>query len=91
MSVPVPPTSAHANILTNIFRKAGRYMRKTVLWQSPHVRASLSALLALVAIAVLIGCGGGGGGGNNGGNNNGKTIRSNKNYLPVDKLIVKAN
>jgi len=47
-------------------------MRKTVLWQSPHVRVSLSALLALAAIFVLAGCGGGGGGGtNNGGTNNG--------------------
>ena len=49
-------------------------MRKTVLWQSPHVRASLSALLALAAITIVVGCGGGGGGGgnNNGaGNNNG--------------------
>jgi len=44
-------------------------MRKSVLWQSPHVRASLSALLALTAIVFVVGCGGGGGGGgNNGGN-----------------------
>jgi hypothetical protein len=46
-------------------------MRKTVLWQAPHVRASLSALLALVAIVIVVGCGGGGGGG--GGGNNGTT------------------
>ena len=47
-------------------------MRKTVLWQSPHVRAYLSALLAFVAVVAVAGCGGGGGGGNNnGGNNNG--------------------
>ena len=51
-------------------------MRKTVLWQTPHVRASLSALLALAAIVFVFGCGGGGGGGGgtsggvtNGGNN----------------------
>ncbi len=37
-------------------------MRKTVLWQSPHVRVSLSALLALAAIIIIVGCGGGGGG-----------------------------
>jgi len=48
-------------------------MRKTVLWQSPHVRASLSALLALMAMVIIAGCGGGGGSSNNnnGGNNNG--------------------
>lgn len=50
-------------------------MRKTVLWKSPHVRVSLSALLALLAVFAFSGCGGGGGGGgnnnNNGGNNGG--------------------
>ena len=46
-------------------------MRKTVLWQSPHVRASLSALLALAALILIAGCGGGGGGG---GNNNGGIV-----------------
>ena len=50
----------------NINRKAGRYMRKTVLWQSPHVRASLSALLVFVAIMIIVGCGGGGGNGGGG-------------------------
>jgi hypothetical protein len=59
--------------LSNTYRKAGSYMRKTVLWQSPHVRVSLSALLALLAILVVAGCGGGGGGGNNGTANNGGT------------------
>ena len=44
-----------------------------MLWQSPHVRVSVSALLALMAIMVMVGCGGGGGGGNNGGSTNGTT------------------
>jgi hypothetical protein len=59
-------------------------MRKTVLWQSPHVRASLSALLALVVIVFVAGCGGGGGGGgnNNGGNNNGANNGNNNGNPP---------
>ncbi len=52
-------------------------MRTTVLWQSPHVRASLSALLALIAIAIVAGCGGGGGGGGNGGGNVGNNGANN--------------
>lgn len=45
-------------------------MRKTVLWQHPHVRATLAALLAFAAMAIIAGCGGGGGGSNNNGGNN---------------------
>ncbi len=41
-----------------------------MLWQSPHVRASLSALIALLAIGLIVGCGGGGGNGNNGNGGN---------------------
>lgn len=44
-------------------------MRKSVLWNSPHVRFSLAMLLALMIALAMAGCGGGGGGG--GGNNNG--------------------
>ena len=35
----------------------------------PHVRVSLSTLLALLAVLALAGCGGGGGGSNSGSNN----------------------
>jgi len=61
-------------------------MRKTVLWQSPHVRVSLLALVALAAV-IIVGCGGGGGGGgntngtNNGGNTNGNTPPPGQNPL----------
>src|SRR5215813_12797023 len=60
-------------------------MRKTVLWQSLHVRVSLLALAALAAI-IIVGCGGGGGGGgnngaNNGGNNNGNNPPPGQNPL----------
>jgi hypothetical protein len=70
-------------------------MRKSVLWQSPHVRASLSALLALVAIAVMAGCGGGGGGSSstngtttNGGGNNGTIIGQNPTLPFVSGKVV---
>src|SRR5689334_14401088 len=48
-------------------------MRKTLLWQFPHIRISLLLVMALLFALAVAGCGGGGGGGgsNNGGNNNG--------------------
>ena len=41
-------------------------MRKTVLWQTNHVRVSLSALIALLVVFALAGCGGGSGSSNGG-------------------------
>ena len=73
-------------------------MRKTVLWQSLHVRASLLALLALAAIILIVGCGGGGGGGVvggsvNGSNNNGGLPPGQDASLPYisGKVVESAN
>lgn len=72
-------------------------MRKTVLWQSPHVRASVSALIAFAAILIVVGCGGGGGGpvgsNVNGNNNNGGAPPGQDPTLPFlrGKVVESAN